>query len=71
MFTLHIRGRRGSDRVVVGFITTYAIIAIITNAVGSNLGQHFVIKLVSDLRQVGGFLLVIWFPPSIKLTATI
>ena len=27
-----------------------------------------VIKVVSDLRQVGSFL---WFPPSIKLTATI
>ena len=30
--------------------------------------QHHVIKFVSDLRQVGGFLL---FPPPIKLTATI
>jgi hypothetical protein len=33
--------------------------------------QHYVIKFVSDLRQVGGFLLVDWFPPPIKLTATI
>jgi hypothetical protein len=33
--------------------------------------QHYVIKFVSDLRQVGGFLRVLWFPPSIKLTATI
>jgi len=30
--------------------------------------QHDVIKFVSDLRQASGFL---WFPPSIKLTATI
>jgi hypothetical protein len=30
--------------------------------------QHYVIKIVSDLRQVGGFL---WFPPLIKLMATI
>ena len=30
--------------------------------------QNYVMKLVSDLRQVGGFLL---FPPPIKLTATI
>ena len=30
--------------------------------------QHYVIKFVSDLRQAGGFL---WFPPPIKLTATI
>ena len=33
--------------------------------------QHYVIKFVSELRQVGGFLQVIWFPPSIKLTAPI
>ena len=33
--------------------------------------QHYVIKFVSDLRQVRGFLLVFWFPPPIKLTATI
>ena len=26
------------------------------------------IKLVSDLRQVGGFLVVLRFPPRIKLT---
>jgi hypothetical protein len=25
--------------------------------------QHYVIKFVSDLRQVGGFLLVLRFPP--------
>jgi hypothetical protein len=30
--------------------------------------QHYVIKIVSDLQQVGGFLR---FPPPIKLTATI
>jgi hypothetical protein len=30
--------------------------------------QHYVIKFVSDLQQVGGFLL---FPSSIKLTAMI
>jgi hypothetical protein len=33
--------------------------------------QHYVIKFVSDLRQVGGFLRVLWFPPPTKLTATI
>ena len=33
--------------------------------------QHFVIKLVSDLRHVGGFLRVLRFPPPIKLTAMI
>jgi hypothetical protein len=30
--------------------------------------QHYVIKFVSDLRQVGGFLRVLRFPPPIKLT---
>ena len=33
--------------------------------------KHYVIKFVSDLRQVGGFLWVLRFPPPIKLTATI
>jgi len=33
--------------------------------------QHYVIKFVSDLRQVGGFLRVLRFHPPIKLTATI
>jgi hypothetical protein len=33
--------------------------------------QHYVIKFVSDLRQVGGFLRVLRFLPPIKLTATI
>ena len=53
-------------------------IAITPKVVSSNLVhgevysiQHYVIKFVSDLRQVGGFLLVLLFPPPIKLTATI
>ena len=29
---------------------------------------HYAIKFVSDLRQVGGFLSVLRFPPQIKLT---
>jgi len=33
--------------------------------------QDYVIKFVSDLRQVGGFLRVLRFPPPIQLTATI
>ena len=32
-----IRGRRGPDRMVVGFTTTYAINPITTDVVGSNL----------------------------------
>jgi hypothetical protein len=30
--------------------------------------QHYVIKLVSDLRQVSGFLLVTWFPPPVNFS---
>jgi hypothetical protein len=37
-----------------------------TNIVSSNC--DYVIKFLSDLRQVGGFL---WFPPPIKLISTI
>jgi hypothetical protein len=33
--------------------------------------QHYVIKFVSDLRQVGDFLRVPRLPPPIKLAATI
>ena len=33
--------------------------------------EHYVIKFVSDLRQVGGFLWVLQFPPPIELTTTI
>ena len=33
--------------------------------------QHFVVKFVSDWRQVSGFPRVLWFPPPIKVTATI
>jgi hypothetical protein len=47
---------------------------ITTNVVSSNPApaiQHYVIKFVSDLRQVGGFLRVLRFPPTIKLTTTI
>jgi hypothetical protein len=30
--------------------------------------QHYVIKFVCDLKQVGGFLPVLRFPPPMKLT---
>jgi len=33
--------------------------------------QHYVIKFVSDLEQVGDFLVVLQFTPPIKLTTTI
>ena len=49
-------------------------VPITTNFVSSNPTQpiqHYVIKFVSDLRQVDGFLRVLRFPPPIKLTTTI
>jgi hypothetical protein len=33
--------------------------------------QHYVIKFLSDLQQVGGFFRVLRFPPPINLTTTI
>ena len=47
---------------IVGFTTSYAISSYATNVVGSNPAQarctqyNTVIKFISDLRQVGGFL---------------
>ena len=70
------KGRRGRDRMVVGFTTTYAINVYhqrcckFESRSGRGV-QHYVIKFVSDMRQIGGFLRVLRFPPSIKLTATI
>ena len=61
------RGRRGRDRMVAGFTTTRAkSVPITTEVVSSNplhvdvySMQHYVIKFVSDLRQVAGFLRVL------------
>jgi len=72
----YTRGRRGPDRMVVGFTSTYAIniyhhwCCEFKSRSGWGV-QHYVIKFVSDFRQVGGFLRVIRFPPTIKLTTTI
>ena len=72
------RGRRGRDRMEVGFTTTCAISAYHHYSCEFEPRswdvysiQHYVIKFVSYLRQVGGFLRVPRLPPSIKLTATI
>jgi len=75
---------RCRDRMVVGFTTTYGISAYhhwcsvayhhwcCEFESRSMWGvQHYLIKFVSDLLQVGGFLRVLQFPPPIKLTATI
>jgi hypothetical protein len=55
----------------------YLFVTITTKFVSSNpvYGevysiQHYVIKFVCDLQQVGGFLEVLRFPPPIKLINT-
>jgi hypothetical protein len=64
------RGGRGRDRMVVGFTTTYEISVYhhwceFESRSGRGV-QHYVIKFVSDLRQVGGFPRTLRFPPPIK-----
>ena len=61
-----------------GFITAYAISAyhhkcgVFQPSAGEvYLIQHYVIKFVSDLWQVSGFLRVLRCPPTIKLAAMI
>jgi hypothetical protein len=70
-------GRRGHDRMVVGFAITYMeSVPFTTKVVSSNPVhgkysiQHYEIKFVSDLRQGGGFLRVLRFPPPIKPNST-
>ena len=70
-----MRGHCGHDQMVVGFTTTYAISAYhhcceFESRSGRGV-QHYMIKFVSDLRQVCGFLRILQFPPPVKLTATI
>jgi len=71
----HMRGLCGHDDIVVGFTTTYAISAYHVNSKPTHgkvyLIQHYVIKFVSDFRQVSGFFWALWFPPPIKLTSTL
>jgi hypothetical protein len=57
----------------VGFTTASAISAYhhLSCEFEQRSWQGYVIKFVSDLRQVGGFRRVLWFPPPIKQTATI
>jgi hypothetical protein len=59
------RYRRGCDPMVVGFTSSNPVH-------GEEYSmQHNVIKFVSDLRQVGGFVRVLQFSPPIKLIPTI
>ena len=64
-------GRRGRDRMVVGFTITYAVSAYyyrcceFESRPGQGV-QHYVIKFVIDLRQVHG-----WFSPDPPVSSTI
>ena len=68
--------KRGRDRMVVRFTIAYATSAYhhccceFESRSGRGV-QHYVIKFVYDLRQVGYLLRVLRFPPPLKLTATI
>ena len=77
MLSFEIRGHRGRDRMVVGSLTTYATSVyhrqcceFQSRSAEVYSIQHYVIKLVSDLQQVGDFLQALLSPP-IKLAATI
>ena len=73
---LSYRGCCGRDRIVVGFTTTcsisayhHCIVVVNSNPIHGEVPsiQHYVIKFVSHLHQVGGFLHVLQFAPPIKL----
>ena len=68
----------GSDRMVVVFKLPVQSVPITTKVVSLNpvhgevyLIQYYVIKFVTDFRQISVFLLVLRFPPPMKLTAMI
>ena len=64
------RVRHGRDRMVVVQAVPITTIVVSSNPTHGEVysTQLYVIRFVSDLRQVVGFL---WFPPPIKLTTTI
>ena len=70
VYKLLMRGRR--KRMVIEFTKkNYAMRYVLSSNPGHDEVysiQHYMIKLVSDLRQVGRLLT---FPPPIKLTTTI
>ena len=55
-----LRGRRGHDRILVGFTTTYAT-SVITNSANDDvyLILHYVIMFVSAVWQVCGFMVLL------------
>ena len=67
--TLVNQGRHGRDSMVVVFTIPLQSVTITTKVVSLNPAHDevysinlYVIKFVNDLRQVGGFLWVLWFP---------
>jgi hypothetical protein len=69
-------GRLGRDRMIVGFTTTYTIPVSTYHHWSWEFEprsgevysiQHYVIKFVSYLRQVGSFIWALRFPPPIKV----
>ena len=66
---------RGRNCMTVGFTTTMQSKPVTTKVVSSNpiqaklySIQNYVIRFVNALRQVGGFLRTLRFPPTIKRT---
>ena len=64
-----MRDGRGRDAMYYDLQLPMQSVPITTKAACSI--QDYVIKFVSDFRQVGGFPLVVRFSPPIKPTATI
>ena len=70
LLNLVSRGRRGRDRIVVAISAYHHLVRTPAHDEVYSI-QHYVIKFVSHLRQVGGFPRGLLFPPPIKLTAMI
>jgi hypothetical protein len=68
-----LRGHGGRYRMILGLTCAYHHSSGEFNPAGGQVYsiQHYVIKFVSDFRQVGGFLRILWFPSPLKLIATI
>jgi len=65
-------GRRGRDRKVVGFVAYHHLRCEYESRSWRGVVDiTYMIKFVCGLRQVGGFLRILRFPPPIKLTTTI
>ncbi len=60
-----------SDLVLQNAIKTLFLMIILTDICLCNFYMYYYGTIISDLPQVGGFLRVLRFPPSIKLTNTI